>query len=155
MRILKENHSEGSQKNPRQSEGEDTLKDPTSERKTDQDPSHQLEEHQSADKTEQAQAETDDQIFSKLSKIADSVNPVTDEDHWKKKREANLYLRLNIAAQKLKEWQKTDDQKNPKENPQAAGSDTISKKDSNCQDQATQFLTGDKDISAQELLIKP
>ena len=68
---FEENHSVGHQKNPRQSEGEGTLEDPTAERKTEQDLSPKPEEHQSADKTEQAKLESDDQIFSKLSKIAD------------------------------------------------------------------------------------
>ena len=107
---FEEDHSERSQKNPRQSEGEGTLEDPTSERKTDQEPSCQPEEPQSADKTEQPNSETDDQIFSRLSKIADTVNPVIDEDYWKKRRESNIYLRLDMAAQKLKEWQRTDAQ---------------------------------------------
>ena len=35
---FEEEHSDESQKNPRQSEGEGTLEDPSSERKTDQDP---------------------------------------------------------------------------------------------------------------------
>ena len=150
-----EDHSERSQKNPRQSEGEGTLEDPTSERRTDQDPSCQPEEHQSADKTEQPKSETDDQIFSKLSKIADTVNPVIDEDYWKKRRESNIYLRLDMAAQKLKEWQKTDAQENPSENPQAAESGTTHKEDLICLDQATQFPTGDKDISTQKHLDTP
>ena len=98
-----EDHSEESQKNPRQSEREGTLEDPTSERKTDQDPSYQPDEPQSTDRTEQPKSETDDQIFSKLSKITDTVNPVIDKDYWKKRRESNIYLRLNMAAQKLKE----------------------------------------------------
>ena len=106
-------HSERSQKNPRQSDGEGTLEDPTSERKTDQDPSCQPEEPQSAGKTGQPKSETDDQLFNKLSKIADTVNPVIDEDYWKKRRESNIYLRLDMAAQKLKEWQKTDAQEKP------------------------------------------
>ena len=100
---FEEENSEVSQKNPRQSEGEGTLENPSSERKTDQDPSCQPEEHQSADKTEQPKSETDDQILSKLSKIADSVNPAIDEDYWKKRRESNIYLRLDMAAQKLNE----------------------------------------------------
>ena len=152
---FEEDHSEGSQKNPRQSEGEGTLKDPTSERKTDQDPSCQPEEHQSADKTDQPKSETDDQIFSKLSKIADTVNPVTTEDYWKERREANIYLRLNMAAQKLKDWQKTDAQEKPSENPQAAEGGTTHKEDLICLDQATQFPTGDKDTSTQKHLDIP
>ena len=81
--------------------------------------------------------ESDDQIFNKLSKIVDSVNPVADEDCWKRKREFNTYLRQDMAAQKLNQWQKTDDQKNPTEDPQAAASDTMHKEDLICQDQAS------------------
>ena len=152
---FEEDHSEGSQKNPRQSEGEGTLENPSSERRTDQDPSCQPEEHQSADKTEQPKSETDDQTFSKLSKIADTVNPVIDEDYWKKRRESNIYLRLDMAAQKLKEGQKTDAQEKSSENPQASESGTAQKEDLICLDEATQFPTGDKDISTQKHLDKP
>ena len=109
MRIFEEEHSDKSQKNPRQSEGEGTLKDPASERKTDQDPSHKSEEPQFADKTEQPKSETDDQLLDKLSRIAHTVNPGIDEDYWKKRRDSNIYLRLDMAAQKLKEWQKAED----------------------------------------------
>ena len=70
---FEEEHSDESQKNPRQSEGEGTLKDPSSERKTDQDSSYKSEEPQFADKTEQPKSETDDQLLDKLSKIADTV----------------------------------------------------------------------------------
>ena len=124
---FEEDHSERSQKNPRQSEREGTLEDPTSERKTEQDPSCQPEEPQSADKTGQSKSETDNQLFNKLSQIADTVNPVIDEDYWKKRRESNIYLRLDMAAQKLKEWQKTDAQEKPSENQQAAESGTTHK----------------------------
>ena len=119
-----EEHSDESQKNPRQSEGEGTLEDPSSERKTDQDPFYKSEEPQSADKTEQPRPETDDQLLDKLSKITDTVNPVIDGDYWKKRRESNIYLKLDMAAQKLKEWQKTEVQENPAEespeNPQGS-----------------------------------
>ena len=115
---FEEEHSDQSQKNPRQSEGEGTLKGPSSERNTDQDPSHKLEEPQFADKTEQPKSETDDQLLDKLSKIADTVNPVIDEDYWKKRRESNIYLRLDMAAQKLKEWQKAEDKEDAPEESQ-------------------------------------
>ena len=100
---VEEVHTEQSQKNPRQSEGEGPLKDPLSERRADQDPSHKLEEPQFADETEKAESETNDLLLDRLSRIADTVNPVIDEDYWKKRRESNLFLRLNMAAQKLKE----------------------------------------------------
>ena len=80
---------------------------------------------------------------------------MTDEDYWKKRREANIYLRLSIAAQKLKEWQKTDVQENPSENPQAAESSITQKEDLIYLDQATQVPTGDKDTSAQKHLDTP
>ena len=47
-----------------------------------------------------------------------------DEDYWKKRRESNIYLRLNKVAQKLKEWQKTEGKEDPaeesSENPQGS-----------------------------------
>ena len=153
---FEEEHSDQSQKNPRQSEGEGTLKDPSSERKTDQDPSHKSEEPQFADKTEQPKSETDDQLLDKLSRIADTVNPVIDEDYWKKRRESNIYLRLDMAAQKLKEWQKAEDKEDPpeesQENPQAKDSGHAHKEDLICLDQATQVPTGSKDSSTQKYL---
>ena len=115
---FEEEHSEECQKNPRQSEGEGTLEGPSSERKTDQDLPYKSEESQFADKTEHPKSETDDPVLSKLSKIADTVNPVIDEDYWKKRRESNIYLRLDMTAQKLKEWQKTEAQEKPAEKHQ-------------------------------------
>ena len=156
---FEEDHSEGSQKNPRQSEGEGTLKDPTSERKTDQDLSNKSEEPQSAGKIGQPKSETDDQLFNKLSTIADTVNPVIDEDYWMKRRESNIYLRLDMVAQKLKEWQKTEAQEKPAENPsenqQAAESGNTHKEDLICMDKATQVPTGDKDSLTQKHLDRP
>ena len=156
---FEEEHSEESQKNSRQSEGEGTLEGPSSERKIDQDVSYKSEEPQSADKTEQPKSETDDQVLNKLSKIADTVDPVIDEDYWKKRREFNIYLRLDMAAQKLKEWQKTEAQEkpaeNPSENPQVAESGNTHKEDLICLDQATQVLTGDKDSLTQKHLDRP
>ena len=106
---VEEDHTDPSQKNPRQSEEEGPQRDPLPERKTDQDPSHKLEGPQFAGETEQPESETNDLLLDRLSKIADTVNPVIDEDYWKKGRESNVLLRLNMAAQKLKEWQKAED----------------------------------------------
>ena len=50
---FEEEHSEENQKNPRQTEEESTVKDPSSERKATQDPSYKSEEPQHEDKTEQ------------------------------------------------------------------------------------------------------
>ena len=111
-------HTDQSQKNPRQSEGEGPLKDPLSERKTDQDPSHKLERPQFVDETEQTESESNDLLLDKLSQIADTVNPVIDEDYWKKRRESNIYLRLDMAAQNLKEWQKAENKEDPPEESQ-------------------------------------
>ena len=105
---VEEDHTDQSQKNPRQSEGEGPLRDPLPERKTDQDPYHKLEGPQFADETEQPESETNELLLDRLSKIADTVNPVIDEDYWKKRRESNIFLRLNMAAQKLQEWQKAE-----------------------------------------------
>ena len=153
---FEEEHSDESQKNPRQSEGEVTLKDPPSERKTNQDPSHKSEEPQFADKTEQPKSETDDQLLDRLSRIADTVNPVVDEDYWKKRRESNVYLKLEMAAQKLKEWKKAegkeDTAEESPENPQAAHSGYVHNEDLICLDQATQVPTGSMDSSTQKYL---
>ena len=153
---FEENHSVGSQKSPSQPEKETTLKSPTAEGKTEQNPSPKPEAHQPGDKMGNANLESDDQIFNKLSKIAGSVNPLADEDCWKRIRKFNTYLRLDMAAQKLNQWQKTDDQKTPTEYLQAAGRrQHMHQEDLICQDQATQFPTGDKDMSAQKHLDKP
>ena len=81
MMNLGEEHSEESQKNPRQSEEEGSLRNLPSERKTDQDPSLQSEMPQLEDWTEPPRSETDDKLFDRLSRIADTVNPVVDEDY--------------------------------------------------------------------------
>ena len=112
---VEEDHTDQSQKNPRQSEGEGPQRDPLSERKTDQDPSHKPEGPQFPDETEQPESETNDLLLGRLSKIADTVNPVIDEDYWKKRRESNIFLRLNMAAQKLKDWQKAEKKEVPHE----------------------------------------
>ena len=153
---VEEDHTDQSQKNPRQSEGEGSLKDPLAERKTDQDPSHKLEEPQFADETEQPKSETNDLLLDKLSRIADTVNPVIDEDYWKKRRESNIYLRLDMVAQKLKEWQKAENKEDPpeesQENSQAKDSGHAHKEDLICLDQATQVPAENKDSSPQRYL---
>ena len=144
-----EDHSARSQKSPSQPEKETTLKSPSAEEKTEQSPSPQPETYQPGDRIGNVYLDSDEQIFKKLSKIADSVYPVADEDCWKKRRMFNTYSRLDMAA-KLNQWQKTDDQKNSTEDPQATGSDTMHK-----EDQATQFPTGDKDTPTQKHLDIP
>ena len=96
-------------------------------------------------------------LLDKLSRIADTVNPVIDDDYWKKRRESNIYLRLDMAAQKLKEWQKAERSKEDppeesQENPQAKDSGHAHKEDLICLDQATQVPTGSKDSSPQKYL---
>ena len=90
-----ENHSTRSQKSPSQPEKEITLRSPSAEEKTEQNPSPKP-----GDKIGYINLESDEQIFNKLSKIADSVNPVADEDFWRRRREFNTYLRLDMAVQK-------------------------------------------------------
>ena len=86
-----------------------------------------------------------------MRKIADTVNPVIDEDYWKKRRESNILLRLNTAAQKLKEWQKAENKEVPpeesQEDPQAKESGHTHKEDLICLDQAAQVPDGSKDSS--------
>ena len=68
-------------------------------------------------------------------------------------------LDLDMAAQKLKEWQKTEVQEDPaeesSENPQAAESGYTHKEDLICLDQATQVPTGSKDSLTQKYLDRP
>ena len=94
--------------------------------------------------------------MDRLSKIADTVNPVIDEDYWKKRRESNILLRLNMAAQKLKEWQKAENKEVPpeelQEDSQAKDSGHTHKEDLICLDQAAQFPNGSKDNSPQKHL---
>ena len=103
---VEEDHTDPSQKNPRQCEKEGPQRYPLPERRADLDPSQNLEGPQFADEIGHQKSETNDLFLDRLSKIADTVNPVIDEDYWKKRRESNIFLRLNVAAQKLKEWQK-------------------------------------------------
>ena len=148
---FEEDHPARSQKSPSQPEKETTLRSPSAEGKTEQNPSPKPEACQPGDKIGNVYLESDEQIFNKLTKIADSVYPVADGDCWRRRRVFNMYSRLDMAAQKLNQWQKTDDQKNPTEDPQAVGSDTMHKEDLICQDQATQFPTGDKDTTQKHL----
>ena len=141
-----EDHSARGQKSPTQPEKETTLKGPSAEEKAEQSPSPQPETYQPGDRIGNVYLDSEEQLLKKLSKIADSVNPVADEDCWKKRRMFNSYKRLDMAA-KLNQWQKTDDST---EDSQATGSDTMHN-----EDQATQFPTGDKDNSTQKHLDVP
>ena len=150
---VEEDHTDPSQKNPRQ---EGPQRDPLPERRADLDPSQNLEGPQFADETEQPKSETNDLLLDRLSKIADTVNPVIDEDYWKKRRESNILLRLNMAAQKLKEWQKAEDKEvlpeESQEDPKAKDSGHTHKEDLICLDQAAQVPDGSKDSSPQKYL---
>ena len=100
---FEEDHSKGSQKKPKQTEKENPVEDSSSERKTTRDPSYKSEDPQCEDQTGHPKLETDDQMLDKLNLIADTVNPVIDDDYWRKRRESNLCIRLEMAAQKLKQ----------------------------------------------------
>ena len=67
------------------------------------------------DWTEPPRSETDDKLFDRLSRIADTVNPVVDEDYWKKREESNAYLTLEMASEKLKQWKKAESKEDPAE----------------------------------------
>ena len=92
-----------------------------------------LEGPQVTDETAPQNPETNDLLLERLSKIADTVNPVIGEDYWKKRRESNILLRLNMAAQKLKEWQKAENKEvlpeELQENSQARDNGYTHKKD--------------------------
>ena len=151
-----EDHTDLSQKNPRQFEEEGPQRDPLPERRADLGPPQNSEGPQFAEETEQPKSETNDLLLDRLSKIADRVNPVIDEDYWKKRRESNILLRLNMAAQKLKEWQKAEDKEGlpeeSQEDPQAKDSGHTHKEDLICLDQAAQVPDGSKDSSPQKHL---
>ena len=138
----KKDHTDPSQKNPRQFEKQGLQKDPLAEGRADLDPSQNLEGPQFADETGHPKPETNDLLLDRLSKIADTVNPVIDEDYWKKRRESNILLRLNMAAQKLKEWHKAENKEVPpeesQEDPQAKVNGNAHKEDLICLDQAAQ-----------------
>ena len=106
--------------------------------------------------TEQPKSETNDLLLDRLCKIADTVNPVIDEDYWKKRRESNILLQLNMAAQKLKEWQKTENKEvlpeESQEDSQAKDSGHTHKEDLICLDQAAQVPDGSKESSPQKHL---
>ena len=108
-------HTDPSQKNPKQFEKEGLQKDPLAVKRVDLDPSQNLEGPQFTDETGHLNPETNDLLLDRLSEIADTVNPVIEEDYWKKRRESNILLRLNMAAQKLKEWQKAENKEVPPE----------------------------------------
>ena len=118
---VEQDHTDPSHKNPRQFEKEGPQRDPLPEGRADLGPSQNLEGPQFVDETGHPKSVTNDLLLDRLIKIADTVNPVIDEDYWKKKRESNILLRLNMAAQKLKEWKKAENkmfhQKNYKKTP--------------------------------------
>ena len=153
---VEEVHTDPGQKIPRQFEEEGPDRNPLPEKKTDQDPCHKSEGPQFADKTEQPKSETNEILLDRLSKIADTVNPVIDEDYWKKRRESNILLRLNMVAQKLREWQKAEGKEvSPEESPedpQAKDSGSTHKEDLICLDKAAQVPDGSKDSSPQKHL---
>ena len=97
-----EDHSARSQKSPTQPEKEITLNSPSAEEKTEQSPSPQPETYQPGDRIGNIYLDSEEQLLKKLSKIADAVNPVNpvaDEDCWKKRRMFNSYKRLGHGCQ--------------------------------------------------------
>ena len=68
---VEEEHTDPSQKNPRQFEKVGPQRDPLPERRADLGPSQNLEGPQFADETEQPKSETNDLLLDRLSKITD------------------------------------------------------------------------------------
>ena len=149
-------HTDPSQKNPKQFEKEDPQEDPLTEKRADLDPSQDLEGPQVTDETAPLNPETNELLLDRLNKIVDTVNPVHGEDFWKKRRESNILLRLNMAAQKLKEWQKAENKEGlpegSQEDSQTKENGYIPKEDLICQDLTAQVLDGSKDSSPQKHL---
>ena len=78
------------------------MKSPSAEEKTEQNPSPKPEAYQPGDKIGNINLESDEQIFNKLSKIADSVNPVADEDFWRRRRELQHLLKTGHGCSEVK-----------------------------------------------------
>ena len=131
-----EDNSSSGQKTPTPPEKETALKD-TSAEQAERSPSPQS--YKIGDRIGNIYLDSDEVLLRRLSKIADTVNPidpVAELDCWKKRRMFNSYKRLNMAY-KLNQWSKKDDQDKSTE---ATGMDTMQE-----DDQSTQPPTGDKD----------
>ena len=125
-------HSALGQENPKGPEKEDFPEDPWADKSTGVDPL----QNKSPLKLHS------EQTLDKLKKIADTVNPIHEENYWKQMREANLFLRLDIAAQILKEWQQADKEEalpeGSQEDTQAEDNDSVSSQAPICHDQMGQ-----------------
>ena len=128
------------------------MEGPSAEEKVKQSPSCQPQTYQPGDKIGNIYLDSEEELLKKLSKIADTVNPVNpvaEMDCWKKRRMFNSYKRLDMAY-KLNQWPRKDDQADSTEDSQANGSDTMNK-----DDQATQFPTENKNSSPLTIPVEP
>ena len=141
-----EDHSSADQKIPTPSEEETTLKD-TSAEQAERSPSPQS--YKIGDKIGTLGLDSDEVLLRRLSRIADTVNPidpVAELDCWKKRRMFNSYKRLNMAY-KLNQWPKKDDQDKLTE---TTGMDPMQE-----DDQSTEFPTEKQDSSTMTIPVEP
>ena len=95
-----EDHSEG-QKNPTQPEKEMTMEGPSADEQARQSPSPKPDTEQPEDNLGNTHQNSEEELFQKLNKIADTVNSVNPEpevDPWKKRSMFNSYKRLDWHA---------------------------------------------------------
>ena len=134
-----EDHLEEGQKNPTQPEKEMTMEGPSADEQARQSPSPKPDTEQPEDNLGNTHQNSEEELFQKLNKIADTVNSVNPEpevDPWKKRRMFNSYKRLNMAY-KLNQWDKTDGMTNPAEDTKTAASPSQYKDDPKDQDDQT------------------
>ena len=143
--MKKTTHQSG-QKTPTPPEEEATLKD-TSTEQAERSPSP--ESYKIGDKIGNIYKDSDEVLLRRLSKIADTVNPidpVAELDSWKKKRMFNSYRRLNMAY-KLNQWPDKDDQDKSTETTRM---DTMQE-----DDQSTEIPTENQDSSTMTIPVEP
>ena len=133
-------------------EKEDFPEDPWADKNTGMDPPQK----QVTTATAPLNPKDSEQTLDMLNQIADTVSPVHEDNYWRQRREANLFIRLNMAAQRLKEWQQADKEEvlpeGSLEDTQAEGSDSVSSHAQNCHDQTIQAPDGNKASSPQKHL---
>ena len=144
-----EDHSDTGHTAPTQPEQDINLEGPSTEEQARQSPPPQPETYQPGDKIGNVNQDSTEQLLQKLTKITDTVNPVAEEDCWKKRRLFNSYKRLNMAYQ-LNQWDQTEDLTNSTENSQATAGDNLHQ-----EDKAVQLTTEIQDKSTQKHLDEP
>ena len=151
-----EDHLTSVQINPKGPNKEDSQEDLLAEKSTDVDSSQVLEWPLPIRETAPLEPDTSEQTLEKLHRIADTFNPVSEEDIWKKRSDSNILIRLNMAAQKLKDWQTKANQESPQkdvqEDSQLENKGQAPDQGPACHSSAEQDSDGSKDNSSQKPL---